>query len=243
MILILAATPLETKLLRQHISDQQVTQCASNHVIGGCLCHQDILLAHSGIGLVNMAILTSQILNQYKPDIVFLVGCGGSYPNSGLSNGDLVLADCEIYGDLGVETDDDFLLLSGIASNSKEIKVRDVQQKITFNKNLINLIVESIPQITVGPFVSVNCCSGTPELSQKLEQRTKGLCENMEGAAAAQLCAEANIPMIELRGISNPTGTRDPEQWDLLKGTECAQNGLLKLLETWPPNREILCKS
>lgn len=243
MILILAATPLETKLLRQHISASQISMCASTQVISGHLSHQDILLAHSGIGLVNMAILTSQILNQYKPDFVVLVGCGGSYPNSGLSNGEIVLADCEIYGDLGVETDDEFLLLTGIASKSNNFNLRDVQQKFTFNKNIIDFIVKSIPEITVGPFVSVNCCSGTPELSQKMEQRTNGLCENMEGAAAAQLCAEANIPMIELRGISNPTGTRDPEQWDLLKGTESAQKGLLKLLEIWPPNSEILCKN
>jgi len=243
MILVLAATPLETKLLRQHLSDQQVTLCASSHVISGRLYHQEVLLAHSGIGLVNMAILTSQILNQYSPDCVFVVGCGGSYPNSGLSNGDLVLADCEIYGDLGVEIKDDFLLLDGIVRKNNNLLVRDVQQTFMFNKSLISFIVNLMPHITVGPFVSVNCCSGTPELGLKIEERTQGICENMEGAAAAQLCAEANIPMIELRGISNPTGTRDPEQWELLKGTECAQNGLLKLLKTWPPNCEILCKN
>lgn len=243
MILILAAVPLETKLIRQQISDPQIAIESATQVIDGRLKNHDILLAHSGIGLVNMTILTSHLLSRHIPETVILVGCGGSYPNSGLSNGDLVLADCEIYGDLGVETADDFLSLSGIGTKSSNFTIRDVQQKYPFNKNIINFASQSLPESIVGPVVTVNCCSGTPEISQKLEKRTGGLCENMEGAAAAQICAEANIPMVELRGISNPTGTRAPEQWALLKGAESAQQGLLKLLEEWPPNSEILCKN
>ena len=56
----------------------------------------------------------------------------------------------------------------------------------------------------------------------------------MEGAAVAQACAEFDIPLLELRGISNPTGTRDPQRWDIARGTEAAQAGILKLLDNWP---------
>ncbi|MCW8893304.1 MAG: futalosine hydrolase, partial [Deltaproteobacteria bacterium] len=61
-----------------------------------------------------------------------------------------------------------------------------------------------------------------------------GICENMEGAAAAQVCSAFDLPLLELRGISNPTGTRDPEQWDIIKGAEAAQLGILELLQNWP---------
>jgi futalosine hydrolase len=55
----------------------------------------------------------------------------------------------------------------------------------------------------------------------------------MEGAAVAQVCAEFDLPLLELRGISNPTGTRDPQQWNIVRGAEAAQTGILKLLGNW----------
>ena len=53
----------------------------------------------------------------------------------------------------------------------------------------------------------------------------------MEGAAAAQACENFGVPLLELRGISNPTGTRDPQQWDVVGGATAAQQGILKLLK------------
>jgi futalosine hydrolase len=63
----------------------------------------------------------------------------------------------------------------------------------------------------------------------------------MEGAAAAQVCAEFSLPLLELRGISNPTGSRDPQLWDIKAGAEAAQRGLLQLLEQWPAAEEQTC--
>jgi futalosine hydrolase len=55
----------------------------------------------------------------------------------------------------------------------------------------------------------------------------------MEGAAAAQVCEQFQLPLLEIRGISNPTGTRDPRQWDICKGTAAAQNAVIKLVDDW----------
>ena len=57
----------------------------------------------------------------------------------------------------------------------------------------------------------------------------------MEGAATAQVCAEYNLPLLEIRGISNPTGSRVPADWDLKLGAEAAQRAVMRLLENWPP--------
>lgn len=233
MILILAAVPLETKLLRETITDLEISDSSSIQLLSGTLLGHSIVMAHSGIGIANMTLTASRVLDKVSPEICFLVGCGGSYPSSGLKNGDLIIADSEYYGDLGVETEDDFLLLEGISGRNKTIKSHDVQNKYTFNKNTISKTMKSLSYATVGPCVTVNCCSGTPALAEKLEKRTGGICENMEGAAAAQICADKNLQLVELRGISNPVGTRDQNQWNLLLGAEAAQQGLLKILETW----------
>jgi futalosine hydrolase len=55
----------------------------------------------------------------------------------------------------------------------------------------------------------------------------------MEGAAAAQVCEHLGVPLLELRGMSNPTGSRDPQQWDVVAGATAAQRAILKLLKHW----------
>lgn len=235
MILILAAVPLETRLLRQQMAPRENLDGALPRTFSGTYRDQDFVLAHSGIGIVNMALAAQRLVGRHAPEAVFLVGCGGSYPNSALVNGDLVLADSEIYGDLGVETATEFLHLEGIASKNTDIVVNDVQNRYIFNKRILSELSQILKEATTGPCVTVNCCSGTPALAAKLEKRTGGLCENMEGAAAAQVCAQEGVPLIELRGISNPVGTRDPKLWDLVLGAETAQRGLLKILESRTP--------
>lgn len=234
MILLLAATPLETNILRQKITDPQGSLCGRHEVISGFLCGQKIVLAHGGIGPVTMAIQLMHVLHQYTPESIFLFGCGGCYPGSSLNIGDLALANREIYGDLGVETANGFHSLEDLKLPVDRHIAPAVRQQFGMDPDLVSWAQEYLPAALTGPFVTINCCSGTPELSRILGQRWKGICENMEGAAAAQVCEQFSIPLLELRGISNPTGTRDPARWDLSLGAESAQVAILELLENWP---------
>ncbi|MBN1958852.1 MAG: futalosine hydrolase [Desulfuromonadales bacterium] len=234
MILLLAAAPLETTLLRRKISVQQETLCGQHKIFRGLLCGHDITVAHGGIGQTNMAIQLTQLVSQLTPNNVFLFGCGGSYPGSGLNIGDLVLASRETYADLGVETASGFVALEELNLPADKLIAPAVQQQFTMHPDLLAWARECLPSALVGPCLTVNCCSGTPELSRALEKRWQGICENMEGAAAAQVCEQFAIPLLELRGISNPTGTRDPAQWNLRLGADNAQLGILELLESWP---------
>ncbi len=234
MILILAAAPLETSLLRNNMTNRQTLHCGSIQIYSGELRGQNILLCHGGIGQVNMAIQLTRLLIEYTPIAVLLCGCGGSYPDRGLQIGDLALAENEIYGDLGVATADNFIPLDQLTLPQNPQLAPIIQQSFSLHSDLLKWAQETLPNTISGPFVSVNCCSGTTDLSTELQQRTGGICENMEGAAAAQVCAEFGIPFLELRGISNPTGTRDPQQWDINHGAEAAQLGILELLENWP---------
>jgi len=234
MLLILAAAPLETNLLRKYISNTQILHCGSIQVFAGKLQGQNILLSHGGIGQVNMTMQLTRLLSEHTPMAVLLCGCGGSYPDSGLRIGSLALAKEEIFGDLGVATVDKFIPLDHLDLPQNPQLAPVVQQSFPLDSDLLSWAQEVLPDALCGSFVTINCCSGTTYLSTELQQRTGGICENMEGAAAAQVCAEFNVPLLELRGISNPTGTRDPQQWDITRGAEAAQLGILELLENWP---------
>ncbi len=233
MILIIAATPIETKVLRKQLNHSKIVSCNSFNLFSGSLCGQNVLIGHGGIGQVNMTLQLTQILNNYQPQTVFLVGCGGSYPNNELNNGDLVLASKEIFGDLGVITNTKFIPLDHLEMPQDIQLAPLVQQQFTLDPNLLEWAQKVVPQAQSGTFVTVNSCSGHTLLSDELQHRTMGICENMEGAAVAQVCTNFNIPLLELRGISNPTGTRDPHEWDIKTGVTSAQAGILTLLENW----------
>ncbi len=234
MLLILAASPIETELLRKEITSLKILHCGSNPIFSGKLRGHNILLGHGGIGQVNMAIHFTRMLNDYTPEAVLLCGCGGSYPDSDLQIGDLALATSECFGDLGVALGEEFIPLQQLDLPQNPQLAPIIQQSFSLDPDLLNQAKKILPDAICGAFVTVNCCSSNSDLSIELHQRWGGICENMEGAAVAQICAEFDIPLLELRGISNPTGTRNPQQWDIARGTEAAQAGILKLLDNWP---------
>src|SRR5882762_322729 len=83
MVLVLAATPLEATLIRSSSATLLVT----------------------GIGAVNTAhALTQHLATKPKPSVVIQTGIAGAYVPAGIPVGSVVLADTEIYGDLGVLT-------------------------------------------------------------------------------------------------------------------------------------------
>jgi futalosine hydrolase len=231
MVLVLAATPTETTLLRQQLSSKTSSLCGGRELFHGNLCGAPVVVGHAGIGAMLMAMQLTRLLTELRPGAVILCGCGGSYPDSGLGIGDLALASSETYGDCGVTTGTGFVPLEQLNIPQQTHLAPFFQQSYKLDTPLYKRAVELLPQAHCGPFVTVNNCSGTPELSRQLQQQTAGICENMEGAAAAQVCAEFSCPLVEVRGISNPTGTRVEDLWNIPLGMRVAQEAVLTLLQ------------
>ena len=82
-----------------------------------------------------------------------------------------------------------------------------------------------------GNFVTVSAASGTRKRAEELRKKFSALCENMEGAAIAQVCAIYNIPVFEIRGISNIAGIRDRRRWNLSLASENCQKVGLEMIK------------
>ncbi len=160
----------------------------------------------TGVGQVNMAHSLTLAIEQQRPDGIIVVGIGGAYPGSGLSIGDVVCAESETFGDLGVETPDGFLQLTQFLQSTFPLQLFPTKR---------------------ARFVTVATCTGTDELSARIQSRTQGHVENMEGAAAAQIAARYGIPMGEVRGISNLTGHRNLASWKVQEAAAAAQAALM----------------
>jgi futalosine hydrolase len=102
---------------------------------------------------------------------------------------------------------------------------------------LLNHAEKTESNLSSGPFVTVSTCTGSAVKATEIENRTGGICENMEGAAVALACQQLSVPLLEIRGISNLVEDRDSSRWDLPGGMISAQNAIMALLRAWPEQR------
>ncbi len=70
-------------------------------------------------------------------------------------------------------------------------------------------------RVIQGPFITVSSITGSYEKAAALSQAFSPVMESMEGAAAAHVAALYQIPMVEIRAVSNRVGERDKTRWDI----------------------------
>jgi len=240
-IAILAAVPLETELIRSYWGPWKVSDLGGFHLYKRKSTGMTLELLHSGVGKANAA-AAATLLALHQPQALLMVGCGGALPGSRLQVGDLALASSEIFGDEGVLTPQGFQDLAAMRLpllSSSSLPLYNTcpvdpgwQQRA--GEQLTPLAEAAKISLVTGPFVTVSTCSGTTAGGEILSRRSGAICENMEGAAAALVCARANIPFCEVRGISNLVEDRNLERWNLSGAADIAQQALIALLCTEP---------
>ncbi|MNN66526.1 Futalosine hydrolase [compost metagenome] len=86
-----------------------------------------------------------------------------------------------------------------------------------------------------GPIVTVTTATGTAATAEAIAGRVPGACaEAMEGFGVATAAEQAGLPVLEIRGISNPVGPRDRSAWrigDALAALEAAFTQLQEVLK------------
>ena len=234
MIALLSSMSFESDLLLSMLKKVCMAQVAVKKVHKGKLSDLDVLLINTGIGEVNAAHTSTAVVENYPVDKIINMGVGGAYPGSGLGPGDVAVASKEIFGDDGVITSKGW-------KDMKEIGIPVLRKgrKKYFNEFPLSspsqafLKAQGNREIKIrsGMFITVGSATGTQKRAKELEKRFGGICENMEGAAIAQVCTMYGIPMIEVRGISNIVGIRDKRRWRLKEASENCQKVVLNLLK------------
>ena len=176
----------------------------------------------TGVGPVNAAHALTVAVERQRPDAIVVCGIGGAYPGSALSVGEVVCAAKECYGDLGTEAPDGFLDMQTLGF-----------PLVAASALLYNTLpLQLFPAARRVTFVTVSTCSGTEELARRMEARTEGAVENMEGAAIAHVAAIYGVPVGEIRGISNMVGDRRRDLWRVREAAAAAQEALLAWIAT-----------
>lgn len=241
MIALLCSVQAEAEHLLAWTAVSATSVLGSKSFVAGTLAGQEVVLCVGGMGKVNAAHAASLMLAEFAPEALIMFGIGGAYPSSGAAIGDIALAHEEIAGDEGVLThegfkDTEYIGIPLLKTASSVIYTTYPATEALLKRALHTLIASSEPgvrNVHFGPFVTLSTCTGTAQRAKELEDRHHGLCENMEGAAAAQVAGLHNIPWLELRGISNIVEDRDLKKWNIPIAAEAAQKAVARILKGW----------
>ncbi len=239
MIALLCSVPAEAALLQKNIVISETKPFGAKSIAAGKFADREVALCVGGMGKANAAHAATLLFSHFNPHALVIFGVGGAYPSSGARVGDIALATEEIAGDEGVLTVDGFkdteyigipLLKTG---NSTIYRTYRPSDRLLSQANKELAAHGDGASIHQGPFVTLSTCTGTASRARELEERYHGLCENMEGAAAAHVAVCQDVPWFEVRGISNIVEDRDLKKWNIPKAAEAAQHAVMHVLAGW----------
>ncbi|MFH8990707.1 futalosine hydrolase [Streptomyces sp. NPDC017940] len=185
----------------------------------------------AGVGPAAAAAATARALTlaeaQGTPyDLVVSAGIGGGFPPHA-PVGSLVVADAVTAADLGAETPDGFVPVTGLGFG-----------RVTHEPPpALVAALATATGATTGTVLTVSTVTGTAERAAELRVRhPRALAEAMEGFGVAEAAAPHGLPVIELRAISNPVGPRDRAAWRIgaaLAALTGAFGKFTPVLESW----------
>lgn len=166
------------------------------------------MLVRSGVGKWAAAGATARWYDPDRHAGVLSIGIGGALPGSGLELGAAVLADPSLMADEGVDTPQEFLSLADMGFGEDAAPVRPDPASLEVLRPLVD---------RVGPVATVSVCSGRDDRARAIAERTGAIAEAMEGAAAGMAARRIrpDARFAEIRVISNTTGDRGKQVWDL----------------------------
>lgn len=235
---LVCSVPLECERLRAALADAREVRIGRKPAWTGRLDGDGVILLPGGMGKTNAAHALTALLETRPVRGVIGFGIGGAYPGSGLSVGSLALATAAVYGDEGVQTPAGWLTTEGIG-----IPLWVAGESRLFNEFALDparvecaraALADAGFDVRTGPFVTVSACSGTAALGKSMAERVPGaLCEGMEGAALAHVAAIYEVPLLELRTVSNLVEDRDLSRWRIREAAEAAQAAVRVVVAAW----------
>lgn len=153
----------------------------------------------TGVGIPLALAETLTAAMRLRPQRLLNIGIAGAYPGSGLSIGDIVVGQAEVYGDVGF----------GLPEPPGFRSLRESEWGDFYRTPLPLAQFAEFPALPLGTGCTVNSCTGTEEVGHLRETLFQASFETMEGAAVAQAGQILGIPVCEIRAISNIASVRD----------------------------------
>jgi len=186
--------------------------------IGG----QPVVAMCSGMGMVNAAAATERMIAAHRPRIVMNFGCSGAHRRD-IMPGDVIIGERSVHHSaVHILANGEELFVGGTYDVGGEtMHAADLPS----DPELVRLAHDSAagwvpedwpvaagwpegvpyrkPKIHMGNVASADVWTQAHARLDVLHQRHATLCEDMEAAAIAQICARHHVPFLTIKDISN----------------------------------------
>lgn len=166
-------------------------------------------LVVTGVGKANAAGAVAQAIDASRHALVLNLGVAGALPGSQLEPTDSRIGRSSVFADEGLLADEGFADLGAMGFPP----IPGGSVSFAADPAALHALAELAPLCEA--IATVSTCSGTNEGASEIVRRTGAQLEAMEGAAIATVCARLAIPFVEMRVVSNTTGARASQRWDL----------------------------
>lgn len=203
------AAPSEARAVRAGLEARQASDEAPV-AAPWALCEPapgyDLLL--TGVGKTNAAAGVARLCDPQRHGAILNIGIGGSLPG-GPALGSLVVATASVYADEGLQTPDGFTDCAALGFPLGPF----AGSSVPADPGMLRVLGRLAD--LAGLVATVSTCSGTDALARVVASRTGAVAEAMEGAAVGHVASRLGVPFIEVRAISNTTGDRPAQRWEI----------------------------
>ena len=184
--------------------------------------HVDFLI--TGVGIPFTIYNLMEQLNKTQYDRVINAGVAGSY-NPMYAVGSLHCINQEEFADIGIEDRQNFYTI--FERNLADLNFHPFKNGKLHSPGLGIAAIDALPQVRS---ITVNTTHGDEETITMFREKFHPDVENMEGAAVFYVCLKKNIPVTEIRSISNMVEVRSRAKWDLPLATDVLNSFLKHML-------------
>jgi futalosine hydrolase len=157
-----------------------------------------------GVGPAAAAAGAATLLAQAPYELVVCAGIAGGFRGQAELR-QVVLANRIVHADLGADSPAGFLALHELGFGETEHELAP---------ELVSAAADRVGAL-VGPVLTVSTATGTDTRAELLAARYQAVAEAMEGAGVYAAAHAGDVPMLEVRAVSNVVGRRDLQGWDI----------------------------
>ncbi len=211
---IIGAMPEETSLIKSNIKNKTNVKYLGINFTKGSLKARNVVVVTGGIGKVNAAMVTTLLIEHFKPSEVIFSGIAGGI-NPKLIPGDIVIGTKTAQYDLGELISTKFKPFAvKNPANQKRNPIffvcdptlielaRNTAGKISLSTYSIDNETHK-PEIYTGIIATGDKFIASKSKSNEIRKLLKADAVEMEGAAVGQICYQTKTPFILLRSISD----------------------------------------
>ncbi len=198
---ILTAMSSEYNLLAALLEGKAECKVGRFTYLLGRMGDNDVVMRQCGIGKVNAAIGTSELIRAFDPSCIISTGVAGGIDKS-LSVMDVVVSSSIVYHDVWCGMGCDYGQIQGMPTYFRgDERLYDVALSLAGDVAASGTRIHGGLICTGDKFIT-----GRAELDQIKAKFPVGLAVDMESAAIAQTCHIYNVPFVSFRIISDTPG-------------------------------------